>query len=85
MPKTINVGFITSLLVLVVILAEVYLSYVYLYQNLNPQPQVQEVNKNTIRVNLTAEIAASKYLDSLDTFQPLDLTTANPNPFLYSK
>ncbi len=62
------------------ILVEVYLAYVYLYPNLNVSDDLI-TTKDIVRVDLKSYDQTIELLNGLETYQPTPLNLPRPNPY----
>lgn len=84
LPKKISIRAITTLLLIVVVLFELYLAYFFLYNKLSPQPEIVMSNTGIVRINRASLSEVTQFLEGLNNYQPGEPALANPNPFKYS-
>jgi hypothetical protein len=82
--KKINIGFIAALTFFVVIIFELYFVYSMIYQNLNPQPNIN-ISSRIVQVDLKSYDSTVQYLNSLEIFQSPSVVLKNSNPFKYNR
>jgi hypothetical protein len=82
--KNLNVGAISTLIIFLLIIVELYFVYALIYKNLNPEP-LSNVTNRIVQVNLSSYTDTLDYVDSLETFEPKEMILTNPNPFKYNR
>jgi hypothetical protein len=84
LPKSVNIRIITTVVLALVILFELYVVYFNMYVRLSPQPNVA-VTKNIVRIDRNAFKEVNDYLQDADTYTPTTPISINPNPFKFSE
>lgn len=79
-PSKINLSWLLSFLIIVIVVFELYLAYVYLYPNLNVTEEVV-LTKNIVRVDLKSYDSTINLLDELESFVGSPVNITNTNPF----
>ena len=82
--KNLNVGAISTFVLFVIVIFELYFVYSQIYNNLNPEPMVNVTNR-IVQVNLNSYSDTVNYINGLEIFKPQEIIMTNPNPFRYNR